>query len=121
MVTGIEMMLKGAGIDVKEMTEDFSTLKKSVIETLGRIDTRLQGIEKQNQTILANQERAWQTVTKELAERSDLAAGVIRARQAEAQPTQAEPEQGQAAGPELVAEKAAPPMEDALWPIQRQS
>lgn len=115
MTTGIEMMLKGAGIDVKKMVEDFNALKSNVTETLNTINTRLAAIQKQNETILANQERAWQTVTKELAER---AAG-IPAPQAVAQLTQAEPEQ--AAGPELVAEKAAPTMEDALWPIQRQS
>lgn len=56
MATGIEMMLKGAGINIKKITEDFTALKDGVLETLKRIDAKLERIEKTQEEIIA-----WQT------------------------------------------------------------
>ena len=44
-MTGIEMMLKGAGIDIPKLVSDFKTLQDVVIQTLQRIDARLQHLE----------------------------------------------------------------------------
>lgn len=50
--SGIEMMLGAMGIDASQLVGDFSTLKKTVTETLATIDNRLSLIERQNDLIL---------------------------------------------------------------------
>jgi len=52
MASGIEMMLKSAGIDVEKITADFTTLKDGVIDTLKSVDAKLQRIEERQQEIL---------------------------------------------------------------------
>jgi hypothetical protein len=45
MATGIEMMLKGAGIDLAGIQKDFTALKDGVTNTLQSIDARLSSLD----------------------------------------------------------------------------
>lgn len=59
MATGLEMLAKASGIDLKKVGEDFTALKDGVTKTLAAIDARLTKIETQNEQILANQDRGY--------------------------------------------------------------
>jgi len=51
MATGIEMMMKAAGIDITKVMTDFTTLKDGVIKTLQSIEEKLEHIEKRQEEI----------------------------------------------------------------------
>lgn len=51
MPTGIEMLLKSAGLDITKVMADFTTLKDGVIQTLKSIEGKLENIEKRQEEI----------------------------------------------------------------------
>lgn len=51
MPTGIEMLLKSAGLDLNKVMADFTSLKDGVIQTLKSIEGKLENIEKRQEEI----------------------------------------------------------------------
>lgn len=51
-MNGMQMLLGQLGIDPKKITDDFTALSTGVQTTLGKIEQRLEGIEKTQATIL---------------------------------------------------------------------
>lgn len=51
-MNGMQMLLGQLGIDPKKITEDFTALSTGVQKTLGKIEERLDGIEKSQAIVL---------------------------------------------------------------------
>lgn len=98
MPTGVEFFLKNAGIDVKEITAQFTSLKTGVTQTLQAIDGRLKQIEESQ----ARAEASMMTAVQILQQIQDNQERVWKLVQVEQEREQAAKQAEQEPGPELV-------------------